>query len=212
MRGFLELRGRTTTVSADEREDKLAIAEVIQNWVLWRDGGNFKALRSTFHKDATMTSTWFSGPAEDFIARAEGRKPGGRSAHFAGGSSVRLNGDKALAETPMILMLRERIDDIEVDVTCNGRFFDRFVRADGQWCILRRGVIYEKDRLDPVRPDAVLKLDETILARFPEGYRHIAYVQTKRGMAVATDRPTLPSPELEVLYREADAWLAARVE
>jgi len=74
MRGFLELRGRTTTVSADEREDKLAIAEVIQNWVLWRDGGNFKALRGTFHKDATMTSTWFSGPAEDFIARAEGRK------------------------------------------------------------------------------------------------------------------------------------------
>jgi hypothetical protein len=212
MRGFLELRGRTTTLSADEREDKLAIAEVVQNWALWRDGGNFKALRSTFHPDAIMTSTWFSGPAEDFIARAEGRKPGGRSAHFTGGSSVRLNGDKALAETPMILMLREQVDDIEVDVTCNGRFFDRFVRAGGQWCILRRGVVYEKDRLDPVRPDAVLELDETILARFPEGYRHIAYAQTKRGMAVATDRPTLPSPELDVLYREADEWLAARAE
>ena len=199
----------TTTTSAPQREDKLAIAEVVQNWALWRDGGNFKALRGTFHPDATMTSTWFSGRAEDFIARTEGRKPGGRSAHFAGGSCVRLNGDKALAETPMILMLREQIDDIEVDVTCHGRFFDRFVRAEGQWQILRRGVIYEKDRLDPVRPDAVLKLDEAILQRFPEGYRYVAYVQTKRGMAVAIDRPTLPSTALDALYREADAWLAS---
>jgi SnoaL-like domain len=198
-----------TRPSGGVREDKLAIAEVIQNWALWRDGGNFEALRTTFHPDATMTSTWFSGPAEDFIARAEARKPGGRSAHFVGGSSVRLNGERALAETPIILLLRERIDDIEVDVTCHGRFFDRFVNAEGAWQILRRGVIYEKDRLDPLRPDAVLKLDETILQRFPEGYRHVAYVQTKRGLAVATDRPTLPSPALDVLYREAHAWLVA---
>jgi SnoaL-like protein len=198
-----------TTSTVGQREDKLAIAEVIQNWALWRDGGNYQALRSTFHPDATMTSTWFSGPAEEFVARAESRKPGGRSAHFVGGSSVRLNGDKALAETPITLLLRETVDDVEVDVTCHGRFFDRLVRAEDRWCILRRGVIYEKDRLDPVRPDAVLKLDEAILARFPEGYRHVAYVQSKRGLVVATDRPTLPSPQLEVLYREAESWLGA---
>ena len=201
--------GMNTRTSAEAREDKLAIAEVIQNWALWRDGGNFAGLRSTFHPDAIMTSTWFSGPAEDFVARAETRKPGGRSAHFVGGSSVRLNGDKALAETPIILLLREQVDDIEVDVTCHGRFFDRLVKSEGAWRILRRGVIYEKDRLDPVRPDAVLALDEAILRRFPEGYRHVAYVQIKRGMVVATDRPTLPSPERDRLYREADAWLNA---
>jgi hypothetical protein len=199
----------TTSSAVEAREDKLAIAEVIQNWAIWRDGGNFKGLRSTFHPDAIMTSTWFSGPAEEFVARAESRKPGGRSAHFVGGSSIRLNGSKALAETPIILLLRERIDDIEVDVTCHGRFFDRLLKAEGAWQIFRRGVIYEKDRLDPVSPDAVLTLDKEILQRFPEGYRHVAYVQTKRGMAVATDRPTLPSPERDVLYREAEAWLAA---
>jgi len=198
-----------TTTAAGQREDKLAIAEVIQNWALWRDTGNFDALRSTFHPDATMTATWFSGPAKDFIARAETRKPGGRSAHFVGGSSVRLNGDKALAETPILLLLRESVDDVEVDVTCHGRFFDRLVRHEGAWTILRRGVIYEKDRIDPVSPDATLTLDPAILSRFPEGYRHVAYVQSKRGMNVATDRPTLPSPELDVLYREANAWLAA---
>jgi hypothetical protein len=199
----------TSQTSAEAREDKLAIAEVIQNWALWRDGGNFDGLRSTFHPDAIMTSTWFSGSAEDFIARAEARKPGGRSAHFVGGSSVRLSGDRALAETPIILLLRERVDEIEVDVTCHGRFYDRFVKSEGAWRILRRGVIYEKDRLDPVRPDVVLKLDDAVLQRFPEGYRHVAYVQTKRGMVVATDRPTLPSPELDVLYRESQAWLAS---
>jgi hypothetical protein len=154
-----------------------------------------------------MTSTWFSGPAEEFIAQAEARKPGGRSAHVIGGSWVRLNGDRALAETSMLLLLRERIDDVEVDVTCYGRFFDRFLKVDGTWRIARRGVIYEKDRLDPVRPDAALSLDSEILARFPAGYRHVAYVQTKRGLSVAPDRPTMPSPALDVLYREAEAWL-----
>jgi hypothetical protein len=193
--------------AADLREDRLAIIEVIQHWALWRDSGRFDALRSTYHPGAVMTSTWFSGPAEEFIAQAEGRKPGGRSAHFIGGSWVRINGDRALAETSMLLLLRERVDDVEVDVTCYGRFFDRFLKADGAWRIARRGVIYEKDRLDPVRPNAVLSLDAEILARFPAGYRHVAYVQTKRGLTVAPDRPTLPSPALDVLYREAEAWL-----
>jgi hypothetical protein len=195
--------------ASDLREDKLAIAEVIHNWALWRDGGDFAALRTTFHPEATMTSTWFSGPAEEFVARAEARKGGGRSAHFVSSPTIRLNGDKALAETPIILLLREQVDAIDVDVTCHGRFFDRLVRYERAWRIIRRGVIYEKDRLDPVRPGAALMLDDAILARFPEGYRHVAYVQTKRGMTVATDRPTLPSPERDRLYREAEAWLNA---
>jgi len=195
---------------ADQREDKLAIAEVIQNWALWRDTGNWDDLRTTFHADGTMTATWFSGTADDFIAGAKAAwAKGSRSAHFIGGSAIRAVGPKAIAETRIILQVRDALDDIEVDVTCYGRFYDRFVNADGRWCILRRGVIYEKDRLDPVRPGATIRLDEEVLKRFPEGYRHIAYVQTKRGMRVAPDRPTPRSPELERLYREGDAWLRA---
>ena len=106
-----------------------------------------------------------------------------------------------------MLLLRDVLDDVEIDVTCYGRFFDRFVKSEGPWRILRRGVVYEKDRLDPVRPGATLHLDEAVLRQFPEGYRHVAYVQTRRGLRVAPDRPTPRSAELETLYREANAWL-----
>jgi hypothetical protein len=191
----------------DHREDKLDILEVIQNWAIWRDTGDWTNLRSTFHRDGTMTATWFSGTADDFIAGAKaGWARGSKSGHFIGGSAIRVNGRKAIAETRIILMVRDMLDDVEVDVTCYGRFYDRFVK-ESSWTILRRGVIYEKDRIDPVQPGAALTLDEGVLGRFPEGYRHVAYVQSKRGMQVATDRPTPRSPELERLYREANDWL-----
>jgi len=190
-------------------EDKLEIAEVIQNWAIWRDTGDWENLRTTFHPEGTMTATWFSGTADDFIAGAKAAwSKGSRSAHFIGGSVIRVTAWKALAETRIILLIRDELDGVEIDVTCYGRFYDRFVKDDGErWCILRRGVVYEKDRLDPVRPGATLVLDDAVLKRFPEGYRHIAYVQTKRGMKVAPDRPTPRSPELEQLYREGNDWL-----
>ena len=191
-------------------EDKLAIAEVVQNWALWRDFGDWARLRTTYHPEGVMTTTRASGPAEAFItAAAERHGKGARGTHFMGGSSVRVNGGKALAESRLILLSRAMLGDTEVDITCHGRFYDRFVRHEGSWCILRRNVIYEKDRIDAVRPGATLQLDAAVLGRFPEGYRHLAYVQTRSGAQVAPDLPTPRSPALERLYREGEGWLNA---
>jgi hypothetical protein len=70
------------------------------------------------------------------------------------------------------------------------------------------GTIYEKDRLDPVDPAADLSLDRDLLERFPEGYRHLAYLQTQIGYNVKTDMPGLKGPEVEALYERGQAWLA----
>jgi len=190
-------------------EEKLAIAEAVQNWAFARDFGNWNRLRALFHPDGVMTSTRFTGPAEDFIAFAAKNKTS-RTTHFMGGTSARVNGNKAIAESRMILMSRTTLDGIEVDVTCYGRFYDRFVKHDGAWCILRRNAIYEKDRIEPVRPGIALKLDETELSRFPEGYRYLAYVQSRGGSKVDLGLPTPRSPALEQLYREGTAWLETR--
>jgi len=192
-----------------EWEDKLAITEAVQNWAFARDFGDWDRLRAVFHPDGVMTSTRFTGSAEAFIANAEKNKTS-RSSHFMGGTSARLNGSKAIAESRMILMSRSMLDGVEVDVTCYGRFYDRFVKLDGAWRVLRRNAIYERDRLEPVRPGVALKLDETELARFPEGYRYLAYVQSRGGSTVDLTLPTPRSPALEQLYREGNAWLAAR--
>ena len=57
--------------------------------------------------------------------------------------------------------------------------------ATERWGIVRRQPIYEKDRMDPVDPAATLTLDADRARRsFPEGYRHLGYLQSKNGFTV----------------------------
>ena len=62
--------------------------------------------------------------------------------------------------------------------------------------------------MDPVDPAARLSLDAALLARFPEGYRHLAYLQTQIGFKVKPDMPGLRGPEVEALYARGQRWLA----
>ena len=117
-------------------------------------------------------------------------------------------GDRAVAETRMMLLVRADVAGCMCDVTCWGRFHDRLVRIDEAWRILSRVPIYDKDRLDPLEPGAVPVIDREALGGFAEGYRHIAYVQSLGGAALTPGLPTLHSPE-EALLREAgERWLA----
>jgi hypothetical protein len=70
-----------------------------------------------------------------------------------------------------------------------------------------RQPIYEQDRMTPVDPGARLELDAALLAEFPEGYRHLAYLQTRIGYDVKRDMPGLRGPEVEALYRSGADWL-----
>jgi hypothetical protein len=93
---------------------------------------------------------------------------------------------------------------------CTTRFYDFLEKRKGKWGIVLRQPIYEKDRLDPVDPAANLVLDQTLLARFPEGYRHLAYLQSKIGYKVKTNMPGIDGPELEALYASGADWLAGK--
>lgn len=189
-------------------QDRLAIVEVVQNWALWRDAGDWERFRTVWHEDGWMTATWFQGAAEKFIevSRA-GFEKGVSILHFLGGSSVDAKGDRAVAQTKMTINQRASVDGVLVDVVCTGRFYDFFARRGGKWGIVRRQPIYEKDRMDPVDPAAKLALDPALLGRFPEGYRHLAYLQTKNGFTIKLDLPQLKGPVVEALYAHGRAWL-----
>ena len=94
----------------------------------------------------------------------------------------------------MTISQRGPVDGVLVDVVCTGRFYDFFEQRDGRWAIVRRQPIYEKDRMDPVDPGARLALDPELLSRFPEGYRHLAYLQTKLGFTIKRELPQLKGP------------------
>ena len=58
-------------------------------------------------------------------------------------------------------------------------------------------------------PAAIPKLDPALLARFPEGYRHLAYLQTRIGYEVKLDLPGLDGAAVEALYARGREWLDA---
>ena len=51
----------------EEMTQKLRVREVIENWAIWRDRGDWEAFRTAWHEDGWMMATWFQGPAERFI-------------------------------------------------------------------------------------------------------------------------------------------------
>ena len=145
-------------------DDKAAIAEVVQNWALWRDAGDWERFRSVWHDDGWMTATWFQGPAAKFIEVSKaGFDKGVSILHFLGGSSIDVNGSRAIAQTKMTINQRGDVDRVTVDVVCTGRFYDFFEKRQGRWAIVRRQPIYEKDRMDVLDPSASLKLDPDLL-------------------------------------------------
>ena len=191
-------------------EDRLALRELVDNWALWRDAGDWDRFATLWHPaEGWMTATWFQGPAAEFITVSrEGFDRGVSILHFLGGHSAEVNGDRAVAQTKMTINQRASIDGVEVDVVCTGRFYDFCSRYDGEWKIVRRQPIYEKDRLDLLDPSARLALDPGLLNRFPTGYRHLAYLQTKAGFTVKSGLPGLTGEVVRRLYDEGAKWLA----
>ena len=189
--------------------DRQAIRDLVENWAVWRDAGDWDRFRTLWRPDGRMMATWFQGTADEFITVSqEGFARGVRILHFLGGTSIDRADDRAVAQTKMTISQRALVHDVLCDVVCTGRFYDFLERDASRWALVLRQPIYEKDRLDPVDPAARLELDRAQLERFPEGYRHLAYLQTNIGYQVKTDMPGLTGPEVEALYRRGATWLA----
>jgi hypothetical protein len=192
----------------DIAADKVAIRELVENWAVYRDAGLWDRFRAVWHAEGRMMATWFQGGFEEFIkVNDEGWARGVRILHFLGGSSIDVAGHRGIAQTKMTISQRAPVEGVICDVVCTGRFYDFFERRDGRWGLVLRQPIYEKDRLDPVDPSAELVLDPDLLKRFPEGYRHLAYLQSKIGYKVKPDMPGIEGAELDALYARGARWL-----
>ncbi len=197
-----------STTDVEVLLEKQRIREVVENWVVWRDSGQWEKFKTVWHSDGVMMATWFQGHFEEFIkVSIEGWNKGVSILHFLGGCSVEVNGDRAIAQTKMTITQRGPVDGVICDVVCTGRFYDFMEKREGRWGVVLRQPIYEKDRLNPLDPAANLKLDQELLNRFPEGYRHLAYIQTKLGFTVKPDMPQLKGPAVEALYQRGQDWL-----
>jgi len=189
---------------------KYACAELIQAWGLYRDQGKWPQLLATFVPEGEIAVSWFSGSFREFVSHCrQSFEAGQRSKHQIFPSCVRLAHDRALAETSITILVRQKIGGVLADMTSYARFLDRLVRRDGRWAIVERTAVYERDRLDPVEPsrafDKLFAASE--LSAYPEAYRYMA-VRLK-----AAGRPLAPlvhhdgALHTSQLYARYEAWL-----
>ncbi len=198
----------TSMPIAGDMLDRLEIRELLENWVIWRDAGDWERFATLWHDDGRMIATWFQAGAAEFIAGCRRSFEAGMVAlHSLGGTSIDVNGYRAVAQTKMQIVQRGQVHDVVVDVTCLGRFVDALEKRDGRWGIVLRQPVYELDRMTTVEPNATLKLDPHLLQSFPEGYRHLAYLQTQMGFQISHTLPGTRGFEIEALGTRMRQWL-----
>jgi hypothetical protein len=193
---------------AEQLIDRLAIRDLLENWAVWRDAADWERFSTVWHEGGRMMATWFQGTADEFIKVSRERfNRGVRTLHFLGGSSIEIEGDRAIAQTKMRISQRAKVEGVLCDVVCTGRFYDFLEKRGERWGFILLQPIYEQDRIDPVDSTATLKLDWMRLMSFPEGYRHLAYLQVGIGYSVRPDMPGLTGPEVDALYIKGAHWL-----
>ena len=188
----------------------MQIRDLIERWVVYRDSMLWDKLRSVWHPDGIMTATWTQGPFVDFIKiTQEGVKNGLNILHILGGSAIEVKGDYAVSITKLMILQRATLDGVRCDVTCYARHYDLWEKREGEWGLVHRATIADKDSIAPVNHGDAITLDRELLDRYPEEYRHLAYLQVKCGYEVSDDCPRLSGGRaLDELYQKGADWLA----
>jgi SnoaL-like domain len=189
--------------------DRLAIRELVDNWSLYRDNRDWERFFTVWHDDGVMMTTWGgkATPQQFAEAATKGFERGDRMLHSVGGVTVEVNGDRAVAQSKLRIMQRGPIDGVSCDVTCIGINYDFFERRDGRWGLVLRQPVYERDYLVPTNPGETVELDLEILARRPDGYQRLSYLQEGLGYTIKPDMPTEVGADREALVEQSAAWL-----
>jgi hypothetical protein len=195
---------------ADEHE----INTVLSEWAFARDAGDWDILTNCFHTDATINISWFSGLASSFVELSKGMladfKPGEHGKHLIGRARIRVEGNRATSECHAELLRRVVGDPFDFDAITWGRFFDLFEkRDDGVWRIVRRTMVYEKDRLDPVNPADVPAgyFEAMDLSAYPPACQILCYRLGLIGRAPMENIVQAGSEAEALLKQEAVDWL-----
>ena len=200
----------STDSTASALLDRLAIRELVENWFVHRDNRDWDQFLEVWHEDGVMMTTWGGRATPRGFAEAaqRGYDNGDRMLHACGPTSVELAADRAIAQSKLRIMQRGSVEGVLCDVTCIGRVYDFYEKRSGRWGLVLRQPIYEQDFIAPVDPSASVRLDEHKLARYPDGYARLAYLQEGLGYTIKPDMPTATGSELQALLAQGRSWLA----
>ena len=192
-------------------DDRQLIRDLVENWVVWRDAGDWERFATVWHEDGVMMATWFQGPAIEFIkVSREGFERGVSILHFLGGTSIDSERrSRAIAQTKMTISQRAEVHGVTVRRRLHRALLrlprearrplgDRAAPAD-----LREG---------PARPARPRRRRYALTPpSSPSSRPATATSPTSRPRSATTvkrDMPGLTGPEVERLYQRGADWLA----
>lgn len=104
------------------------------------DRGDANLLGAAYHPDATVDYGFYAGPAGPFVRLLADAQKGARpSLHRTCNTDLRLEGDRAAAESYVIAY----VEEAELQRMVFGRYLDRLEKRDGEWRISHRAYVLD---------------------------------------------------------------------
>ena len=132
-----------------EAADRQAITDCMYLYSRGIDRGDAELLGEVFWPDARIVGELFSGPPADFIGFSvpAGLKNWDRMMHLITNSVIRIDGDRAAAESCFygyhVAHGDGRGEVPPGDLIICGRYLDRFEKRDDEWRISEKTIIFE---------------------------------------------------------------------
>jgi hypothetical protein len=202
--------GNGAGVQLAELAAKAQIAEMINDWAFFRDQEKWDELLGLFHEDGTISISWIDGTYAVFVtaSKAAAANPNIKLKHHIGVPAIKINGDRATSEVNVTIMVRANTDLGEIDAVAHARFFDLVEQRNGQWKILKRTGVYERDRADPVDKTALPDAFFQNLNMFPTELRFFGATFGRLGLPLSSSVVLDKSPEMDDIYARGDEWLS----
>ena len=187
--------------------DRTNVKELLEFERFSRDNGHWAEMDECYAPDSRVDISWFQGTGHEFVEAT--KKLEGFAPHKVYSTEVWTRGDKAVAIMLITLHMRQDIDGYPVDLLTDSKLVFRTQRINGRWFIVAFDVIYEKDSLVPVFPNAGISIPAAEIAKYRPSYGGMIYLRKKAGLPIAEDLPGIDRPDLvEKLYRTVDNWLS----
>lgn len=125
--------------------DRQAITDCMNLYARGVDRGDAALLGEVFWDDARIVGELYSGGPAEFIAFSvpSGLKNWDRMMHMITNSIIRIDGDRAAAESSFYGMHIGHADAPSGDLIISGRYLDRFEKRGDEWRFIEKTILFE---------------------------------------------------------------------
>ncbi|MFC6254864.1 hypothetical protein ACFP1H_09770 [Secundilactobacillus hailunensis] len=185
-----------------------AISQLVLKERMYR-GRHVKEAADCYFPDATVTTSWQSGPVSTFLGKhpVDFDNPLPMTGRF-GTPIVHQNGDRAYVELSSTTNHWQMVNDVEAVIESYMRLIYRVEKRNGDWKIVNLTSIDEADKMQPAIPGQELKVNPDDVANLRKSYRWLAYGRLNAGGKISQDLlGTDRKADEDGLYQKAEDWI-----